>query len=124
MSRKLYSIDYWGHVQRDRRAEKNAAKGAGIGLMGKTVNTQFTQNRQNILPHPKTLNAAHDVLRRGARNQLAIATLEASWLLDLMAFSVVGQGPPPSTRLAHPAQQISRMQNLPRMHPERPALGT
>lgn len=37
MSRKLYSIDYWGHAQRDRRAEKNAAKGAGIGLMGKTL---------------------------------------------------------------------------------------
>jgi hypothetical protein len=37
MSRKLYSVDYWGHVQRDRRAEKNAAKGAGMGLIGKTL---------------------------------------------------------------------------------------
>jgi hypothetical protein len=37
MSRKLYSIDYWGHLQRDRRAEKHAAKGAGIGLMGKSL---------------------------------------------------------------------------------------
>jgi epoxyqueuosine reductase QueG len=37
VSRKLYSIDYWGHVQRDRRAEKQAAKGAGIGLMGKSL---------------------------------------------------------------------------------------
>jgi hypothetical protein len=37
MSRKLYSIDYWGHLQRDRHAEKHAARGAGIGLMGKTL---------------------------------------------------------------------------------------
>jgi hypothetical protein len=37
MRRKLYSVDYWGHLQRDHRAEKHAAKGAGIGLMGKTL---------------------------------------------------------------------------------------
>jgi epoxyqueuosine reductase QueG len=37
MSRKLYSVDYWGHLQRDRRSEKHAAKGAGIGLVGKAL---------------------------------------------------------------------------------------
>ena len=37
MGRKLYSVDYWGHAQRDRRAEKYAARGAGVGLMGKTL---------------------------------------------------------------------------------------
>lgn len=37
MSRKLYSVDYWGHVQRDRRAEKHAAKGASMGLTGKAL---------------------------------------------------------------------------------------
>ena len=36
MGRRLYYVDYWGHAQRDRQAERRQA-GSGSGIPGKKV---------------------------------------------------------------------------------------